>query len=162
MTTTPANPAMEPCPFCGGNAFQLYDEDSNAYAQIECHNCGAEGPMIGIGGKRVADQTREDYITAWNSGALRERFANLKSKLTAVGEERAAEWKRAEAAEARVAELEKGIVTLDSIDQSALDAAYLRGRDDGVRIGFERAREDYYEEKYTSADQVIAELRGES
>lgn len=53
------NPALRPCPFCGGQAI---DKLSNGWGWIECRACGAKGPAerIGHGG---------DPDRAWNARA---------------------------------------------------------------------------------------------
>lgn len=177
--TTPANPALEqlePCPWCGG-VTHLYQNLQDS-SQIQCMSCQAVGPHVYGGNKAIA---------AWNGGVLRERLkaseegrSNFKANCEFHRE-------RAEAAEARVAELEKRLAAMheqldlvpanhrdimdnDEAHNITWNAAYLRGRDDGVRIGFEKAREGVVADStawlrlgclFRSADEVLAELRGE-
>lgn len=172
--TTPANPALEPCPFCGSENV-TYD-DTNDF--VYCCECTAEGPRCG---------SSKLSITAWNCGVLRERLKALEKDNQALmyrvtemlspksesglvrdlTDEANFQMKRAEAAEARVAELEKafgdgeGVIAVADI-KTTLSREYLRGRDDGVRIGFEKAREyqgPLQVVTYRNVDAVLAELK---
>lgn len=85
-----AREALLPCPFCGGKAETGFEDSYNG-GHVQCSDCGAVGP--------VWSNDVGKAVEAWNR-----RAAFTQSAEPVVGE---AIWKaRAEAAEARVKELE--------------------------------------------------------
>ena len=60
MTNTPKPEALEPCPFCGGEAHSQFHQLEETWS-IHCRACPAEMPYVGL--------TEAGAITAWNTRA---------------------------------------------------------------------------------------------